>query len=737
MDITSRTARQVTHGADVDSRPAWHPDGVRLTLVRDNGRDTRIVIVDVESGELLHTINTPAIDLDPTFTPDGRILYYTSGVAGTLDVWALDLHADSAYALTGDPGIEMKPQPRSDGAFITLAKWGSDLIELRRGADSRQPILSGNIASMARPALSPDEQTLAVNWPTQNGWDLRLYNLQAPQAPIVLLSGRLPLTPAWGDDGQWIYFSEADDNETMHLHRAAASGGEWEKVTVNEWSWQAETARIRITTSGPEGEQPSHPLPARLSVVDASGHPAVPDSGWVYFDGTNGRYFFYSPDTVEITVLAGAVTVSATRGLATPEVTATINAAPGTTADVRLLLEPLWDARAMGWASGDHHFHLNYGGHTHPDPSDLVPMMRGEALDMATPLLANLHNRIEDQHYWGWPESQEAPFIRVGQEVRSHFLGHVGLIGTPRPYWPWMWGPGYEIYGTDDRPNADVLEWAHALGGIGFYVHPVSSADPFAEGGGVTVPIELIADAVLGVVDALEIICLWSNSYGITALWHQLLNLGLPIAPTAGTDVMLNLHRTMALGTTRVYVRTGDHLDWPSYISGLREGRSMVTNGPFLEFAVAGMRPGDVVAPGRSEWMLDLYTASEVDTVEIFVNGQVVATHAGLRSPGWRSYSGTIDLPDGGWIAARARGGATRWPSMDAAPYAQTAPVWIAEKGSTHPAAQRSSALLLQDLLTDSYTLLRFGYGDASIPRLEARFRTAMERLEQLAAEDG
>ena len=253
--------------------------------------------------------------------------------------------------------------------------------------------------------------------------------------------------------------------------------------------------------------------------------------------------------------------------------------------------------------------------------------------------------------------------------------------------------------------------------------------DPFADFGADSVPIELIADAVLGDVDALEIICLWSNSYGITALWHQLLNLGIPIAPSAGTDVMLNLHRTMALGTTRVYVRTGEEQSWAAYIMGLKEGHSFVTNGPLMEFTVEGMHPGEVVASGPASWTLELYTATEVDSVDIFVNGEVVASYAGLDSPGHRTYTGTVELPSGGWITAQARGGSTQWPSMDAAPFAHTAPVWIEKRGSTLPDIQRHAAGLLLDLAGAAYRAVRSAYDETPYPRLHALFREAFSWL--------
>lgn len=733
LDLETGIATRITSGAEMDFRPAWSPDGSMIAFVRDNDHDTWIVVMDAQTGAEAHTINSPGIELDPAFTSDGAGIIYSSAESGTLDLWMFDLPTGAREPVTTERGLELRPQ-LVDDRLVYLAKGGGLDRVMVQSLSGGEPtaLLSASIASMARPSLGPDGRSIAVSWPTESGWDLRRLDVDSPRRSVLLVGGRLPLTPAWSPDGEWIYFSEADANEVMRLHRVRAVGGPVEDVSIAGWEWGEPTATVRIAT-----EMNGGLAAARLNVLDGRGHPVVPDLDKPHFDGQSGRVFFYSAGAIEVTVPAGTITVSAVQGLSTPEVTRTVEALSGEVTDVSLSLDPVWDARASGWTSADHHFHLNYGGPYALDPDDLIPMMQGEDLDVATPLVANLHDRFDSQELWGWQSPAGSPLIRFGQEIRSHFLGHIGLIETRDLHWPWVWGPGYQIYGSDDRTNGEVLEYAHQQGGLGYYVHPVSSPEPFSEAGRSSVPIELVVDAVLGDVDALEIVCLWSNPVGTAEVWHRFLNLGIPVAPSAGTDVMTNFYRTMAVGTARVYAKTGEDVNWPGYLSAFKAGQSFVTNGPMLDFRVGSVGPGEVVSAstiqeGSVAWQLDLRSAVPVDRVEVLVNGEVAWSDSGLDKAGHRTYSGQLDLPGAGWVAVRVVGGPAGWPSMDMYPFAHTGATWLGEVGSSDPTARARAAGELLEVLDVSEGRLIAGYGDTEIPKLRARFAEARTRLEAL-----
>ena len=105
LDLESGTARRLTSGPAVDSRPRWSPDGQRLALVRDDGSDTAIVILDINCGEE-QVIDTPTIELDPEFSADGEYVYYTSGVGDKLSLWQRHLASGAEVQLTDLPQVE-------------------------------------------------------------------------------------------------------------------------------------------------------------------------------------------------------------------------------------------------------------------------------------------------------------------------------------------------------------------------------------------------------------------------------------------------------------------------------------------------------------------------------------------------------------------------------------------------------------------------------------------------------
>jgi TolB protein len=741
LDPATGAARRITASQDMDSRPEWSASGKSIVFVRDSSSQLSIVSLDLESGRERVLVEVAAINLDPVFSADENFVYYASSEGGTLELWRVSVDSLQREAVTTSPTaqrrpIKRRPIPLGDASMIFLNKHDSSdsiaLLDTR--TNTVTTLVEDRITAQSDLALSPDGHYLAYTWPFDGGWELRLLAMAEPNTSVLLTrSLGLPLSPAFSNDGEWIYFAEANDDERTQLNRISINGGPVERIPVREWEWGTPTGTL-IVRSEVDGEL----SPVRMNVLDGTGHPVIPETGAVRSEGQHGRIFFYSDGEIELIAPAGQVTIAAVHGFETAEAVAVAKVRPDSTTRVTLAMQRIWDASGNGWYAGDNHFHLNYGGTYRLEPEDILPDMRAEGVDVAYPLLANLHNRFLQQSLWGWAYAG-GPIIRFGQEVRSHFLGHLQLLGTRDLFWPWVWGPGYQLYSGDDRPNAIALRQARAQGGVGGYVHPVGVENPLTEEAASSVPVGFVADAVLGELDLIELGCLWSDEIGTGAVWHEVLNLGIPMAASAGSDVMNNYYRTMAIGATRVYVRPDRELDADSYLDALKQGRSFVTNGPLLEFEVAGREPGQAVgsAGDSLDWTLSVHSALPWESVQIFVNGLVVQRLDGSSEHGSKRYAGSVEVPAGGWMTARVLGGNTGWPAMDSYLFAETSPVWFGKVGSTDPAAARRSAGNLLMVLDASERKLREGYGDLPIPELLGHFAQARARLAELEKGDG
>jgi TolB protein len=739
MDLKTREARRVTNGGAIDSRPAWSPDGRQIAFVRDDTRDTSIVLLDAASGRERVLVDSPALDLDPAFARDGRSVFYSSAESGDLDLWQIDLTTGAKKRLTTDRGQEMQPQPLpGDGQLLYLSKAGAidsiSLIDLREGG-AKRALREEGIASQMRFAVKPDGRSFVANVPAQDRWQLWLADVKGGPAIQIATNARSPLTPTWSADGADIYFVEPDENELFRVFRIAATGGTPEDVSPLAWDYGEPTARVVVKTRRIGSAEN---LPVRLVAVDGKNHPVLPDNGQARFDGQNGGVFFYSPGVVEMEVPAGEIRVAATHGFGSVPASASRRVRAGETVEINLeIAAPFWNPASEGWYGADLHSHLNYGGPYLLTPEDILPDMRAEALDLATPQLANLHTRFIDREWWGWRRAG-LPMIVFAQEIRSHFLGHVAVVGADALYFPWYYGPGYPVYDQVDLPNSVALQFARNHGGINSYVHPVSTKNPFPANGTPTgLPLELVPDALAGDVDTIEVACLWSDELGTSEAWYRLLNLGIPIAPSAGSDTMHNFYRTMAIGSTRVYAKPeGGAMNLPNFLSAVRRGRSFVTNAPLIKFAVGDKEAGEIInaAPNQAvEWRLEVASPLPIEKAEIIVNGSVAWSGKALEAAGRKTFAGKINAPRGGWIAARVYGGAAQPPMMDSYPFAHSAPVWFNRTGSTDAEATRRSAQDLLSWMDVAEKRLNEGYAGASAEKLKKRFADARRRLETMA----
>ena len=437
-------------------------------------------------------------------------------------------------------------------------------------------------------------------------------------------------------------------------------------------------------------------VPCRWSIVDDRGGAWFPSGALEKWD-IDGVPFFHGC-THTIAVPASPLTVVAARGTEYRPQTFELDPAAGAIVEVDVDLEQIYDGPAAGWYGGDLHVHLNYGSDYVVTPSDAALMQAGEGLHLLNLVAANsqtslIYDREAFEAFLGQdlPWSRDGVVARWGVEYRNDLLGHFHALNPSAE--PAQYNSGHARSDQpDDWPaNAVPLAELRELGATVGYAHPVafplhadSSAAAFV--GVIPQARELVADAALGLVDSIDL--LQAHQDGTMFLYHRLLNTGIRLAATAGTDALLSVARMGSFsnppGWARAYADLqGQPLSVEGWQDAIRNGRTFVTNGPWLELEVEGQGPGAVLdaAVGDELWITARCRGIDLETLSIVGPDGTVAEVPVTDEDGALTTKVTVTGP--GWFAALVRGpGHGENPMLPNGMYAHTSPVHIEVAGN-------------------------------------------------------
>jgi Tol biopolymer transport system component len=95
----------------------WSPDGTAVTFDAAIGGNTDVYVVGADGGHLRRITSEPSLDGVPSWSADGRWIYFSSTRAGVVpDVWRVSLDGGEAIRMTHNGGFE--PRESSDGRYL-------------------------------------------------------------------------------------------------------------------------------------------------------------------------------------------------------------------------------------------------------------------------------------------------------------------------------------------------------------------------------------------------------------------------------------------------------------------------------------------------------------------------------------------------------------------------------------------------------------------------------------------
>jgi putative heme-binding domain-containing protein len=433
------------------------------------------------------------------------------------------------------------------------------------------------------------------------------------------------------------------------------------------------------------------PAAARVSILGSDDKPYAPVGAAVRKTKREESYF-YADGSFDVTLPRGGARLNVSGGIeAIPQ--AVIVDTDGA-AELTVHVQPWIDMAARGWYSGDSHVHLHTGGPIEVTVANALVAARAEGVNYVNLCVSNnVGDDIRDANLiTGKPHaaSTDRQLLVFGEEMRSMIYGHMQFFGIKNLVEP-------QYTGFDETPNyldfpANYVMAAEAVrqGGVVTYGHPMFAGQPFPFDAELTktnaAARELPIDAVLGVVHAIDLMSYNSDEDLSTELWYRLLNCGLKLSACVGTDALLD-RSTEPLGGDRVYVKTAGPLTMQSWLEGLKNGRSFVTNGPIPTIEINGKGPGEtfeLADAGKVRIAVMVESYVPYNKIEVIVNGKVAAHDevAAGDAAGLKVRRVDVELPieRSSWIALRVRG--PDHPIIfDGPAWAHTSPVYVEVAG--------------------------------------------------------
>ena len=188
----------------------WAPDGRLLyTMVEAGNAD--IWSVDPATRERQRLTTDPADDYQPTVSPDGGTVVFSSNRAGASGLWAMSRDGSRVRRLTA--GGDTRPSFSPDGQWVAFQRSGGEatpwgVFRLSLTTDAVEQV---TVPSTMRPDVSPDGRSVAHYWMTPERWVMAVTQVEGGVPTVILPVG--PTHPDrvvhWTTDGRALTFIDA------------------------------------------------------------------------------------------------------------------------------------------------------------------------------------------------------------------------------------------------------------------------------------------------------------------------------------------------------------------------------------------------------------------------------------------------------------------------------------------------------------------------------------------------
>ena len=413
---------------------------------------------------------------------------------------------------------------------------------------------------------------------------------------------------------------------------------------------------------GTTGEQ----IDAKVHVLTSNGRFTHPQAAML--KRGPGTPFFFCNGEFEVRAGRGRVDVLVERGTEYEPARVVVEMPEHGTKDVAITLNRWYHPQENNWYPGNTHIHYDEK-ETRPD--DRL------AIDCSVEGYNVTAVSVLDRRQLPYA-SNKYPLGVMNEFTTAH---HVLDIGEENRHYgdnsPWGFGYGHVMF-LNIRNLVQPVSRGHTLSGQFDPDYPplCFCCDDARDQGGIVIwchngrGMEAPIAAALGKLDAFNLFDpFWMDpEYD---LWYKLLNCGIHLPVSTGTDWFI-------CSNNRVYVNTQEAFSYESWIQGMKDGNTFITNGPAIDLKVNDHSMGATVelsSGGSLDIESTFSSFYSVHRVEIIMNGAVIHSESWPEGKRDGVVRHQVSVERDGWIAARLWG--DQRDSFDQSIYSHSSPVYF------------------------------------------------------------